>query len=235
MLNIAVILGDNWEIAVIQLHRNRLFILFFILFCHLIFPGENFSQARKDEVKIEGDTTSIMVRKHSPRQAALYSAILPGLGQAYNRKFWKMPIVYAGFGTLAYFVVFNNNWLGKYTSGYLDFTDTIPGTDSYLDLISSNLDPATFDPILHPDTYNAGLAESFKNSLKNNKDYYRRNRDLSYIGMVAWYLLNIIDATVDAHFYDFDIGEDLSLRFEPMVSPIPHPYQPVGIKCLITF
>lgn len=181
------------------------------------------------------DSVSPVVKKHSPKKASIYSAVLPGLGQIYNRKYWKVPIVYAGFGTLAYFVVYNGNRLKKYTQAYLDFTDTLTVTDSYLDLIGPNLDPATFDPILHPGSYNPSLAESFENLLKNNRDYFRRYRDLSYIGLAAWYVLNIIDASVDAHMYDFDVGEDLVLRVEPAWQPTRYGMNMTGVRCTLTF
>jgi len=181
------------------------------------------------------DTVSPVMKRHSPRKASVYSAVLPGLGQIYNRKYWKVPIVYAGFGTIAYFVVYNGSRLKKYTQAYLDFTDTLAVTDSYLDLIGPNLDPATFDPVLYPGSYNPSLAESFENLLKNNRDYFRRYRDLSYIGLAAWYVLNIIDASVDAHMYDFDVGEDLVLRVEPAWQPARYGMNMTGVKCTLIF
>ena len=174
-------------------------------------------------------------RTHSPRKAVIYSAVLPGLGQAYNRKYWKIPIVYAGFGTLVYFVGYNNSRLKAYTQGYLDFTDTIPGTNSYLDLIGPNLDPSIFDPVLYPETAIPSITESFKNLLKNNREYFRRNRDLSYIGIAAWYMLTMIDASVDAHLFNFDVGEDLVLKIEPSWQPTGYGMQITGIRCILQF
>ncbi|HDR90417.1 MAG TPA: hypothetical protein ENN63_12430 [Bacteroidetes bacterium] len=216
--------------------------LFLILFsgigghCCMSMAQEPASMPVTLPVNLEpADTLSPVVKGHSPKKASVYSAVLPGLGQIYNRKYWKVPIVYAGFGTLAYFVVYNGSRLKKYTQAYLDFTDTLAVTDSYLDLIGPNLDPATFDPVLYPDSYNPSLAESFENLLKNNRDYFRRYRDLSYIGLAAWYVLNIIDASVDAHMYDFDVGEDLVLRVEPAWQPTGYGMNMTGVRCTLTF
>ncbi len=190
---------------------------------------------RMPRTMAEMDQDTVAKKPHSPHKASVYSAILPGLGQAYNKKYWKIPLVYAGFGTLTYFVVYNGTRLNRYTQAYLDFTDTVKTTDSYLDLIGPNLDPSTFDPVLYPNTANPSLTESFENLLKNNREYYRRYRDLSYIGMAAWYILNIIDASVDAHLYDFDVGEDLVLRVEPAWQPNRYGMNLTGFKCTLTF
>ena len=210
--------------------RNFYFLTLFILstaYCP--------AQEQKASLVQDTDTVSVVIRKHSPKTASIYSAVLPGMGQVYNRKIWKVPIVYAGFAAIGYLVYFNSTWLNKYIDAYFDFTDTIAATDSYLKLISPNLDPATFDPVLYPETYNPTLAESFKSLLINNKEYYRRNRDLSYIGLAAWYLLNIIDATVDAHFYDFDISDDLSMKVRPYSSGPVAAYSSFGIRVSFTF
>ncbi len=178
---------------------------------------------------------SLTLETHSPRRASLYSAVLPGMGQIYNKKYWKAPVVYAGFGVLVYFVIFNTTHYNDFKNGLVDFTDTIAGTDSYLKLISDKLDPATFDPILHPDTYNASSAEWFEKQLENGMNYYRRNRDLSYIGMGLWYIVNIIDATVDAHLFDYDVGEDLSLHIEPRFKQSPYSLETFGLKLTFQF
>jgi hypothetical protein len=178
---------------------------------------------------------SLILEKHSPRKAALYSALAPGMGQIYNKKYWKAPVVYAGFGVLVYFVIFNSTNYNEFKNGVLDFTDTIPGTDSYLNLISKDVDPALFDPVLHPETYNPSSAEWFESQLKNGMNYYRRNRDLSYIGLGLWYILTIIDATVDAHLFDYDIGDDLSLHIQPRIRQSPYSYETIGLKFTFQF
>jgi hypothetical protein len=178
---------------------------------------------------------SLTLKIHSPRKATLYSAVAPGMGQIYNKKYWKAPVVYAGFGVLVYFVIFNSTHYTDWKNGLVDFTDTIPGTDSYLDLVSKKLDMTLVDPILHPNTYNASSAAWFESQLKNGMDYYRRNRDLSYIGLGLWYILTIIDATVDAHLFDYDVGDDLSLRIEPRIRQSPYSHETIGLKFTFQF
>lgn len=206
-----------------------------LLVIGLAFTGTAIAQARDSVYISSADTTSVVVKKHSPRKATMYSAVIPGLGQVYNRKVWKVPIIYAGFGTLAYFVAFNTKWMTTYKNAYLDFTDSMLVTDSYLDVISPNIERATYDWILGDAKFNPSLAETLKRLLINNKDYYRRNRDLSYIGIAAWYLLNIIDASVDAHFFDFDISEDLSLQVHPYTTGPGSAYQAFGVRISISF
>ena len=178
---------------------------------------------------------SSLLESHSPAKASLYSAIFPGLGQIYNRKYWKLPLVYAGFGALGYSVTFNMTNYSKYKSAYIDFTDELPETQSYLDVISGSLNPADFDPVLHPDTYDSKQESWFKEQLQLNMDYYRRNRDLSYIGLVGLYLLNIVDATVDAHLFDYDISNDLSMKIEPRLMYTGRNMNTLGLQISIAF
>jgi hypothetical protein len=152
-----------------------------------------------------------------PIRATMYAAALPGLGQIYNRKYWKVPFVYAGFGALGYSVTFNSKNYNTLISAYQDFTDIIPETDSYIEILST-LDPADYDPVLHPDTYNPSTAAWVKTQLINGVDYYRKYRDLSYIGIVAWYLITIIDAHVDASLFDYDISDDLRATLAPVTA-----------------
>ncbi len=136
--------------------------------------------------------------KHSPDKATLYAAILPGLGQAYNRKYWKIPIVYAGFGVGGYSISFNRDKyrLFKEAYRYVSAGDTSPTDNPYVT------------------RYNAY-------QLQVGRDYYRRNLEISYIGTGVWYLLTIVDAIVDAHLFDYDIDENLSLSLAPDVITLP--------------
>ncbi len=134
--------------------------------------------------------------KHSANKASIYSAILPGLGQVYNKKYWKVPIIYAGFGTLAYSYYFNDK---KYSSYKNEF------------YIRINNDSTNFNPDLK--IYSTENIQELKN-------YYQRNRELSLITSGLWYILNIIDAAVDAHLYEFDVSDDLSFTIKPIVKPI---------------
>jgi hypothetical protein len=157
------------------------------------------------------------VRRYTlePVRATMYAAALPGLGQIYNRKYWKVPIVYAGFGALGYAVSFNTRNYNTFITAYQDFTDIIPETDSYLDLLV-NQDPAQYDPVLYPESYNPSNEAWVRTTLLNGVDYYRRYRDLSYIGITAWYLLTIIEAHVDASLFDYDISDNLRAYIMPV-------------------
>ena len=168
------------------------------------------------------DTVSVAAEKQKkytlePVRATMYAAALPGLGQIYNRKYWKVPLVYAGFGALGYAVTFNSRNYNMMISAYQDFTDIIPETDSYIELLTS-LDPSEYDPVLHPDTYNPSTASWVKTQLLNGVDYYRKYRDLSYIGIAAWYLITIIDAHVDASLFDYDISDNLKATLAPVTA-----------------
>ncbi len=153
-------------------------------------------------------------KPHSITKAAIYSAVLPGLGQAYNKKYWKIPVIYAGFGVFGYFTVKNNQEFEMFKEAYLwvanGETDTIDNPYAY--------------------KYN-------QTQLKEAMDYYRRNRDLSIILASLWYTLNILEAFVDAHFFDYDISEDLGMRISP--AAVSFPLSPVqaapGIKVSFKF
>ena len=159
---------------------------------------------------------------HSPRKATIYSAVLPGLGQIYNRKYWKVPLIYGGFVTLGYFINFNNERYITYKQAYSDIIDKDPSTNSYLKL---KVNPINFqdDKILQ-------LTEQ----LRRAKDGSRRDRDLVVIFTAAFYALNIIDASVDAHFFNFDISDDLTINWVP--GPIIcSDNKLLGVHCRITF
>ncbi len=150
-----------------------------------------------------------------PVRATMFAAALPGAGQIYNRKYWKVPLVYAGFGALGYAVAVNTRDYNAFINAYKDFTDRVPETDSYLSLLK-HLDPESYDPVLYPETYNPSTEAWVKTTLRNGVDYYRKYRDLSYIGIAAWYLLTIIDAHVDASLFDYDITNDLRASVAPL-------------------
>lgn len=135
---------------------------------------------------------------HSARKATIYSLALPGLGQAYNKKYWKIPIIYAGFGTLIYFINSNGKEYRKFREAYN---------------IVANGDSANFANNEYVVRYNANL-----NQLQEGRNYYRRNLELNYILTGLLYILQVIDASVDANLYNFDVSDDLSLRFDPVRS-----------------
>jgi hypothetical protein len=169
--------------------------------------------------------------KAEPLKATMLAVALPGAGQIYNRKFWKIPVVYAGFGVLFYSAGVNSKNYTTYMQAYQDFTDVIPETDSYRDVIPA--DPATYDPVLHPDTYDPSSAQYYEDGLLRMVDYYKRYRDLSYIGIAAWYLLSILDANVDASLFEFDVTDNLDITLAPMVMPLPGGYKGAGLSASI--
>lgn len=138
-----------------------------------------------------------------PTRAVWLSALFPGLGQVYNRRLWKLPIIVGGFMGLGYATSWNNGMLRDYSRAYADIMDSDPSTNSYMD----------FFP---PTTTEADLNITWlTNVLKSRKDYYRRNRDLCIICMVGVYLLAMVDAYVDASLAHFDISPDLSMDVAP--------------------
>jgi len=170
-----------------------------------------------DSTQIEKPTV-----EHSPRKATIYSAVLPGLGQIYNRKYWKVPIVYGGFATLGYFINFNNEVYTTYRQAYSDIIDNDPYTNSHLKL---KVNASFFKP--------ENISQLTEN-LRRAKDGWRRNRDLVVIGTVVFYAVNIIDASVDAHFFNFDISDDLTINWVP--GPVMcMDKKLIGINCRFTF
>ena len=142
-------------------------------------------------------------------RATMLAVSFPGLGQIYNRKVWKIPLVYAGFGALVYSVGFNSRGYNTYIKAYQDFTDTDPKTVSYVKLIIA--DPSTYDPVKFPSAYTY-----YKDAMLRMVDYYKRYRDLSYIGIAGWYLVSILDANVDASLFNYDVSPNLNVTLLPM-------------------
>lgn len=140
-----------------------------------------------------------------PTRAVWMSALFPGLGQIYNRRYWKLPIVIGGFMGLGYATSWNNGMLSDYTKAYRDIMDTDPSTKSYMD----------FFP---PTTKEEDLDKTWlTNLLRSRKNFYRRNRDLCVICMVGVYLIAMVDAYVDASLSHFDVTPELSIDVTPAV------------------
>ena len=139
-----------------------------------------------------------------PIRALWLGLVLPGAGQIYNHKYWKLPIVYGGFLGCAYALTWNNQMLKDYSQAYLDIMDDDPGTKSYEKMLPLNYSIA-------------GREEQFKTIFKNKKNYYRKYRDMSIMAFAAVYALSVVDAYVDAELSGFDISEDLSMRVRPAV------------------
>ena len=130
-------------------------------------------------------------QRHSARKASLLSAVLPGAGQIYNRKYWKAPIVWGGLGACVYFIQENRTQYRRYKDAYIALVDN---------------DPSTVDE------FNGQFGSA---QVLDVTDTYRRWRDLSYIAFGLVYMLNVVDASVDAHFVRFDVSPQLSMNASP--------------------
>jgi hypothetical protein len=165
--------------------------------------------------------------KPNPRKAVIYSAVFPGLGQIYNRKYWKLPLVYGGFMGFIYAITWNNRNYQDYSDAYFDIiSDPVDNPDAWHDSWQSFV-PAGRDPA---DYIGDG---NFKSRLKNGKDFYRRYRDLSIILTVGWYLICMADTYVDAQLFDFDISDNLSMQIEPVIAPQRSYAMSYGLCCSI--
>ena len=140
-----------------------------------------------------------------PQRALWLALVIPGGGQIYNRKYWKLPIIYGGFMGCLYAMNWNNMMYKDYSQAYLDIMDSDPTTESY-------------NKFLHLGrVIDSSNEERYKQIFKSRKDKYRRWRDLSFFCLLGVYALSVIDAYVDAELSEFDISEDLSLKVEPAV------------------
>jgi len=135
------------------------------------------------------------VRRKNPKRAAVLSAVLPGSGQIYNRKYWKLPIVYGGLGTTVFLYFNNRYWYQEYRTAYLNDLeeDSVPSQYALNGITTSQLREAA--------------------------DASRKNMEYAMIGTVIVYALQIVDATVDAHLFYFDVSDDLSMNWTPSIQP----------------
>ncbi|MCG2462449.1 DUF5683 domain-containing protein [Flavobacteriaceae bacterium F89] len=177
--------------------------------------GSKVQDSLQTDLKREGIAVqdSIIIKKKeinvlAPSKAAFYSAVLPGLGQIYNKRYWKVPIVYAAIGTGIYAYTFNNNLYNRYRTAYKSrlagFT-----TDEFYDLNNSGIDPG------NPDLSDQALQDA--------QERYQKDRDLSLLITIGLYALNIVDANVDAHLKQFNVSDDLSMdmRIMPYLTQDP--------------
>ncbi len=163
----------------------------------------------------------------NPKRALWLALVLPGAGQIYNRKYWKLPIFYGGFLGCTYALLWNQQMYRDYSQAYLDIMDDDPATQSYMEML-----PPRYDI--------SGREEQFKSLFKRKKDYFRRYRDMSAFAFVGVYILSVIDAYVDAQLSVFDISPDLSMQIEPAVISTGSTLSPkqrsaYGIGCSLRF
>lgn len=201
-----------------------------------------------DSVRIDGeqllavDTTALSVIdsasvrhkrnwstwRPSPKRALWMALVLPGAGQIYNRKYWKLPIIYGGFVGCAYAMRWNNMMYRDYSQAYLDIMDNDPTTESY-------------NQFLHLGTQITEANKArWQEIFRKRKDRYRRWRDMSFFVMVGVYAFSVIDAYVDASLSEFDISPDLSLNIAPAVlnanpSQGSLSHAAIGLQCSLSF
>ncbi|MFT6847699.1 MAG: hypothetical protein ACI9CP_000682 [Cryomorphaceae bacterium] len=184
--------------------KNQVFLSLLIIFC----ANTSFAQSDSSNVAldvergtVQGEVQAIdtepLDQFHSPKRATIMSAMLPGLGQVYNKKYWKVPILYGGFAVAGWYLNDNIKQINLYKDAFKAETDNDPETDNVTDFTSTQLEELI--------------------------SQYKTWRDLSYIAIAAIYVLNIIDANVDAHLFYFDVGEDLTLNIQPFVTPSIQP------------
>jgi hypothetical protein len=170
---------------------------------------------------------SIVLFRPDPTKATLL-ALVPGLGQIYNRNYWKLPIVYGAFMGCIYAVTWNNRNYTDYHTAYRDVRSDDPLThDSWKNLVPASVPPESVD------TYPQDNP-SFIENIRQRKDYFRRYRDLSIIISVGVYALSLIDAYVDAQLFDFDISSDLSLHVRPNFLSYPSATN-LALTCSFSF
>ena len=154
------------------------------------------------DIRVDARVTKVETNPLAPSKAAFYSAVVPGLGQVYNKRYWKVPIVYAALGTGIYAYSYNNDQYNRFRSAFkrrlAGFTD-----DEFYDLNDSGIVP--------------GSPDFSDQALQDAQERFQRDRDLALLITIALYVLNIIDANVDAHLKQFNVDEDLSLDMKPFL------------------
>ncbi len=167
-------------------------------------PGMDTSALENNAQNIKVDSATV----NSPKVATYLSAALPGLGQIYNKNYWKLPIIYGAAAVLGYYISWNNNKYHQYLNLLFDSQNNIPNLQ---------LTPGTS-----------------VDEIKNGVDYYRRNRDYDMIVMAGLYLMQIVDAQVQAQLMNFNLSPDLSMRFTPVINESALMTRSVGFGIVIT-
>ena len=182
---------------------------------------------------LKGDSVSLavdtMAFKPNPTRAILFSALVPGLGQIYNRKYWKLPLVYGGFIGCVYAITWNNTQYTGYRRAYLDFLRDPTSTDSWKDYVSSSYSADVT-------TWTDSQISQFRTRLQTQKNYYQYYRDMSVFITIGVYALCVVDAYVDAQLFDFDVSPDLSMRATPVFfDKTPVNSRSYGLQLSFTF
>lgn len=163
----------------------------------------------------------------TPNNSIWLSLAIPGAGQIYNRKYWKLPIVYGGFVGCTYALTWNSKMYKDYTQAYQDIMSDNPNNDSYMNILRAGL---TKEDVQNNLAY-------YQELIRKRKDVFRRQRDLSIIAFIGVYLLSVIDAYVDAELSNFDISNDLGMTLEPAIFNDAYRKLPqgIGLQCSIRF
>ena len=167
----------------------------YILVTFLLFFTYNTFAQQDGKLGVEGvemakkDTTN-----HSPKLAGYMSMALPGLGQAYNKKYWKIPIIYAGFTGLVYLVIDNHKSYTEFRDAYIARIEDTPGNEDILPQYTTE-------------------------NIRVLKNIYWKDRDFYIIMTITLYAIQALDAVVDAHFFYYDMSNDLSFRIRPSIEP----------------
>lgn len=186
----------------ISVTKHILFLLLIICLAHLCAA----QVVKSDTIVLDSSKTKI----HSPAKATIMSTIVPGLGQIYNRKYWKLPIIYGGIGTSLYFAFSNNKEFNRFKNAYLIRIDSDSTTT---------------------DEFEGILTDA---NIRTNMDVYRRNRDFSYIIAGLIYVFNIVDAAVDAHLFTFPVNDNLTFHFQPSMQLTNNRQFSKGFSLIIT-
>jgi len=203
-----------------------------------VVPPDDSTTTAIDTVAFQAITENLLAKSHrfrrdlatfkpDPIRAMWLGLVIPGAGQFYNRKYWKLPIVYGGFLGCVYALTWNGQMFSDYSQAYLDISDSDPNTKSY-------------EKMLPPNYSIVGQEARFQAIFQRKKDIYRRYRDLSIFAFGGVYLLSVIDAYVDAELSTFDITRDLSFHILPTMIEterfdMHHRSTTPGVQCVVTF
>ena len=202
------------------------------------YDNDSLNAIKTDSLSVVVDTTFSKKKKTEqdwstwrpdPKRALWLALVIPGGGQIYNRKYWKLPLVYGGFIGCMYAMSWNNTMYKDYSQAYIDLMDNDPSTQSYNQFLHLGMKITT-----------DADKKRYQDIFRKRKDKYRRWRDLSFFVMLGVYALSVIDAYVDAELSVFDISDDLSLRVEPTIinnrsSSNPIDASSVGLQCSLNF
>jgi len=169
--------------------------------------GNDSVKAKKITIDSTIKKDSVIKKKNNPGRASLYSAIFPGLGQIYNKKYWKLPLVYAAVGIPTYLFFDNKNWYNKTRYALAVIANGSTGNADSM----SRVDPKLLVFVYRNDATH----------LIQYRDEFRKDQDYSVLFFLLFYALQIVDATVDAHLKGFNVTDDLSLHIKPTLSSAP--------------